>query len=462
VAYVHPVEGTDEEELLDHLTRLCGSTLSSFKRPAEIILTSDLPAGATGKIRRAELRRRDQARVVRVSKDTAGHLYPVDVVRLVTVLGVISVHALAVGIGGNSTPAGLTQTFLHVTREVFLFLSAFVLSHSMKGRPRPANSFWRRRFPLVLAPYAVWSAVYLVADGSGSSVGGVLARYARDLIDAGARYHLYFLLLTFQLYLVFPSLYRWLTGRARREKVALAGTFVFQIAFTAAAHYRLPAPAPVREWFTHAGSWLPSYPFYVVAGVVAARHLGAIEAWVRSHTRTVILIVGAGAAVGLGGYLLDTGGLGMDPGRASEVFTPQVTLESVAAVLGQYALGLWLSDRIGPRMRRRLEASSDLSFGIYLAHPLILQGVLAVGLSAVLARLGPGPGAALILLVIVPAVYAAAAGVAWVARMTPLSLALTGRRRPAREGAAAADNVIDLSEVVADPLPAPAPVGISG
>jgi acyl-CoA synthetase (AMP-forming)/AMP-acid ligase II len=58
VAFVIAAAGCDDpEDLVDRLERRCTRELSRFRRPASIQLTTLLPAGPTGKVRRAELRR---------------------------------------------------------------------------------------------------------------------------------------------------------------------------------------------------------------------------------------------------------------------------------------------------------------------------------------------------------------------------------------------------------------------
>src|SRR5207237_341436 len=99
--------------------------------------------------------------------------------------------------------------------------------------------------------------------------------------------------------------------------------------------------------------------------------------WVRAHGRAVALIPVAGAVAGVGSYLVDHYLVGMEPAAAAEVFQPVVAFTTAAAVVGLYALGLRWADR-GParRFRRAVKIASDGSFGVYLAHPLLLQGRL--------------------------------------------------------------------------------------
>lgn len=360
-------------------------------------------------------------------------------VRFLTILGVIVVHATSlVSQAGPDAPAGGTVAggavlvLLHVTRNVFLMLSAFVLAYSMQSRPLATRAFWRRRYPLVVAPYVAWSAIYVAVDGG--LVGPVHAaeRFDWDLLTAGAHFHLYFLLLTFQLYVVFPWLYRLLSRRPRLHAPVLVASLLFQLAFTTAVQYG-PRPPVIGVWLDHPGSWLPSYQLYVIGGLVAALHLDAVTAWVRAHGRLVAVSVVASGLLGLGAYAAGLTALGLTPVASSAVFQPVTVVETVAATVSQYALGCWAMDRLGARRTGQLRAASDASFGVYLAHPLVLSGVLGLaGWAGLSGLLGSWPGAVIEALVVVglmPFTYAVTvAGVA-LSRGTPLSLVLSGRRR---------------------------------
>jgi peptidoglycan/LPS O-acetylase OafA/YrhL len=366
---------------------------------------------------------------LRSSSRSARHLHDVDVVRFTTVLGVLCVHATSLMLPSTEA-SGAALAMLHVTREVFLFLSAFVLAYSIR-LPLVARSFWRRRFPLVVAPYVVWSAIYVLADGDLGSPGAVVARFCRDLLSGAARFHLYFLLLTFQLYVVFPWVRAWLARRTNHGRILIAA-LIWQLMFTAAIHYRLDLPAPISTWLANPGTWLPSYVLYVVAGLLAALHFDEVRAVVRRHRR----MIGVGTLVvfglGLLSYEVDVRVAHFSPLHASEVFAPAVVVESMAAIAGQFALGLWVAERAGPRILRLLRTSSDVSFGVYLAHPLLYQGFLTVladlGLHQGLGALPTGIGLLVVLAVIAPLTYVVTAFGMWLLRRTPLSMALTGRR----------------------------------
>jgi len=187
---------------------------------------------------------------------------------------------------------------------------------------------------------------------------------------------------------------------------------------------------------------------------------------VRRHRVLVVVLFAAGIVFGLASYVYDVSFRLLPPLVASEVFQPAVTVESASVLLGLFALGVWWADRLptpqsphprvppaerggwspaisrGSRARprwlvRAVRAGSDASFGIYLAHPLVLQGLLAIaGLTGLLAWMLQLPGRdvlAIGLLVALPLVIAITWPVVWLARRSPLSLPFAGRQaeRPA-------------------------------
>lgn len=363
---------------------------------------------------------------------SGGHLAAVDVVRFLTVAGVILVHATALVISYGSVAAGAVYQLAHVTRSVFLLLSAFVLTYSARRRPRGPVAFWRRRFPLVVVPYATWSLIYVLTDGDLRSPSHVVGKFLQDLLTGGAHFHLYFLLLTMQLYAIFPAVEFVLAHRPRVLRPALLAALVLDLLVCGVLHYG-SAPSFARVWLDHANTWLLTYPAFVVAGIAAGLRFSEVTAWILGHYRLVAGAWLASVALALASYLLDMSRLGYPPLKASEVFQPIVVVEALTATAAQYALGLWVTQRLSSRRLRGLERSSDVSFGVYLAHPLLIGGILDVAVASGLWRrlsgLPSGAGEALVAFALVPFVYAVTFVLVTLARRTPLSLALTGRRR---------------------------------
>ncbi|HET9076476.1 MAG TPA: acyltransferase [Acidimicrobiales bacterium] len=362
-----------------------------------------------------------------------GHLAAVDVVRFLTIAGVLLVHSTSLANTRSSLAANAVLEVTHVTRSVFLMLSAFVLTYSFRRKPLGRVPFWKRRYPLVVAPYVLWSLIYYVTDGDLHPSASSIGTFFLDLLDGGAKFHLYFLLLTMQLYLIFPLLMAAVRRWPRLLPRAVVLGTAFQVLFTAAVHYNWRPPV-LGIWLDHPGTWLPSYLMYVVGGIAAAVYFDQTTAWIRDHYRLLAVAFVAALALSIGSYLADLSFLGYAPIKAAEVFQPANVIEAVAVTAAEFGLGLWVADRASVRRLAFLEKASDVSFGLYLAHPLLLEATLDVaawaGISAVLATWPSGAVEAVIAFGLVPFVYVGTFVAVDVLRRSRLSLWLTGRRGP--------------------------------
>lgn len=371
------------------------------------------------------------------------HVIALDLIRLIIMVFVVGVHTLAFGGGQVTVVLGAITTVFHTSRELFFLLTALVLTYNYGHRGQLRwLAFWRRRYWLVVPAYVAWTVIYYAADGTGR--GPFPAALWHDLITAGARYHMYFLLVTMQVYLLFPVL-RWVLRKTAGHHVALfAAACLYQLALTAALQHHLVRTGPLAGWLSGAGTgiWLESYLLYVVGGAIAGWHFDQICAFTRRYARawTVALVAGFGVAAGIGTYLAGICAAGATPAEASAVFQPVVVVEALAFGWALLAGGLIWSDRGAPH-RKFFAAGSASSFGIYLAHPLVLQGLLAVaGAGGVPAAVRSAPAALEVLALLgvaVPLVYGASWIIASAARRTPFSLMLTGREcRTRRENRA--------------------------
>jgi surface polysaccharide O-acyltransferase-like enzyme len=282
-----------------------------------------------------------------------------------------------------------------------------------------------------------WTLVYVLADGERlDPFSAALKVFTHDLLTAGARYHLYFLLVTMQVYLAFPLL-RWLLRKTVGHHLALfLAAFAYQIGLTFAIQHQLFTTGPMAEWLhiASSGLWLPSYLFYVVGGAIAGWHFDRLAAFTRRHVSParVALVASAGVIAGAGTYFAEVRLGGSQPVAASAVFQPVVVLETLAFGWALLGAGLVWADA-GAHHRHLVATGADNSFGIYLAHPLVLQGALMVAtVTGALNAVRHAPAAlelAALLGVGLPLVYATSWMLTLLIRYTPFSLALTGRRK---------------------------------
>jgi poly(3-hydroxybutyrate) depolymerase/peptidoglycan/LPS O-acetylase OafA/YrhL len=404
------------------------------------------------------------ARQIRLAQPRP-HVIAFDLIRLVIMVFVVSVHTLAFAGGRVTMSIGAVTTIFHTSRELFLLLTALVLTYNYGHRDQlKIGRFWRRRFWLVLPAYVTWSAIYYAANGRAR--GAFPMAFLHDLENAGARYHLYFLLVSMQIYLLFPVI-RWVLKKTEGYHAWLFGVAVaYQAWLTVGLHYKVgrSGNGPIAQFLNGAGQgyWIDTYVLYVVAGALAGWHFEQLCAFTRRHLRSgwrVALVAAIGVAAGIGVYLIEIEVLGATPNSASAVFQPVVIFEALAFGWALLGAGLLWSDRGAPG-RTFCAAGSASSFGIYLAHPLVLQVLLLVAGSSVLGANGGLVGdlhrlkhssieVLVLLFIAVPLIYAISWVIASAVRRTPVSLLLTGREwKPKRKTAIgqATDRALDMIE----------------
>ena len=114
------------------------------------------------------------------------HIVAFDMIRLIIMVFVVGVHTLAFAGGQVTLSLGAVTTVFHTSRELFLMLTALVLTYNYGHRATlKVGKFWRRRFWLVLPAYVTWSAIYYAADGR--TRGAFPMAFLHDLENAGAR-----------------------------------------------------------------------------------------------------------------------------------------------------------------------------------------------------------------------------------------------------------------------------------
>lgn len=356
-----------------------------------------------------------------------GHLHYVDLIRVLTIALVIGTHVLALSPVVATTATGALTILFHVSREVFFLLTAFVLTYGTTRRKPRWPAFWRKRFLFVAVPYVTWTVVYFFANGTPYRFDFFLQQF----LTGSARYHLYFLLVSMQIYLVFPLIRALLRATERHHGKLLAACAVFQLLFSSYIKQGWPGGV-LSGWLLYPDALLPSYLGYVLAGAIAGWHREELVAWTRAHYRAVFIGSAAALAVGLGTYFVQVFGFGQPPLVAAFVWQPAVVVESVAVAWTYLALGLLWQER-GLPGRALVMSTSDASFGVYLLHPLVLQGLLLgadeIGLIAYAQTVPNALVMILLVVLLLPLVYLLSGLVTVAVRRTPVSLALTGRAR---------------------------------
>ena len=357
------------------------------------------------------------------SRAASGRVPEIDLVRVVTFAAVVAVHAVTSSVAALDVGGHAVLMLLHYTRSAFFVFMAIVLVRSAERSGRTGKL--RRRLTLVGVPYLAWSAIYLVVSWVAGDRDRPWDGAGHALLTGTAWYHLYFLLVTLQFYVLLPP-FLWLLRVTRRHPWALLATsLAVAIVVTGWLHYGHQAPGPLGPYRAYAAQLLPTYQFLFVVGGVAALHLDAVLDWLRAHRRAVLAATVAGAVAMEVLYFVCVA-TGTRADTASDAVQPVLQVWAVLLVAGLFAAATRWADAGTPHLSW-VDRASDLSFGVYLVHPLLLLGLLSLPWAS-------APPAAVTAGVATVLALAGALIVAEAARRTPASLALTGRprRRPPR------------------------------
>ena len=312
---------------------------------------------------------------------TRRRLDHVDAMRPVKQFAVIGTHAILI-FHPYTWPWGWESglVFTHFSRNAFLFVSACMLAYSYRHAERvEIRTYTWRRFISVGVPYLVWTVIYWLWTGLQWSNSfpyysvrdGALSVSRLTHLTTWGYYHLYYLLVLAQFYVVFPWLLRFIRRHPSSHRFLLIGSLIFGVLLSSAKR---------GEWWGwHFNPQLQnrlviSYVFWLVAGVIVALNFDAFHEWVVARARMIVTLTALAFGVAIATNLWESDhalftyfGAGRDP------FAPIALPFDIGAVLLVYLLGVFLvSPRRGSVTRRLVASGSDNAYGIYLSQMVFI------------------------------------------------------------------------------------------
>ncbi len=307
-----------------------------------------------------------------------GRLPVFDILRVLATLAVIGIHVSADY--ASASWGGLL--FNQITRfsvPMFIIISGFLLYFQDQNHSQPESVlvFYHKRFGKIIAPYVIWTVLYTLMNQyllhTWPDVPQLATVIIRHLLWGTGTYHLYFMVIIIQCYLLYPLLKAWL------EKHSLS--FVFSLLLLCmlcqVALYLHTIGIHPLPTLAHPQLYLIAFPIWV--GYFG---LGMYMAQFRTRLETVLTSGGwLWGILWLLSLVLLVGDSYVTGSYASSG-KPTIMLYVIMSLLFFYKLALQYQDK-KPRLFHWL---SRQSFLIYFSHPvalLFLQRIVhKIGLSS--------------------------------------------------------------------------------
>lgn len=289
------------------------------------------------------------------------YIFEIHFLRAFACLLVVGVHVSATNYGMNEETWNWFTYFMNqygrFGTTIFAVISGFLLFYQVKRKGFELGRFLQSRFLKIVLPFLIWSAAYrcLLYYYDMQTLGDPVDEITKILMG-DSFYHLYFVAIVVQFYLIFPFLQKIF----RTQTLVLIFTVIALIISYNLYSFNPGIEGKLGEFLT-GKSFMPIWIFYFAFGGFMAYFWDEIVGFATKRPwkmLAVILLVSAGAV-----YEYQTIGY-VSNRRLTNLFNiPALSI----AIIGIYPLLAKLSI-----VKKTLTVIGQYSMGIYLVHPMIL------------------------------------------------------------------------------------------
>lgn len=301
-----------------------------------------------------------------------GRNYALDLLRVLACYLVIQQHASefyyigengTVVTGENTFWIGIITSICRISVPLFVMISGYLLLPMRDTIP----VFFRKRFTRVLYPFLVWCVIYAIYFVF--SKGDTLEQMALNIFQIPVNFgtqvgHLWYIYMLIGLYLLIPIISPWLRSASKKE---LQGYLILWIITSFLPYIHLLFPEVLGEC-----AWNSTPMLYYFTGFAGYLILGYyMKTYGRLSVSVSIFLLLAGYAVTTYIYCtrIDT---------ASNVVALELSwqfcaVNVVAATVGTFSLFQVIKAKGENSIGELMTSVSNLSYGMYLAHIIILN-----------------------------------------------------------------------------------------
>lgn len=309
------------------------------------------------------------------------YLDEVQYARALALFAVFAVHATSHGVANTDTGSFMfgVYNFLNIAGKIgtpaFIFLSSFILFYTYYHRDLTAKlfqQFYKKRLLFILVPYVVFSVFYFLIYqrlyGSFDDIPALAENFLYKVATGNAHFHLYFVFVSVQFYLMFPVLlylfkkFKWIRKYSFFIGIAIQWAWVL----LNAEYGFVPSKSVVSL----------SYMMFYFFGAFLGVYYESVAAWIRDWRKNYagIAFVFAGFAAMIYFYVdiyynIRTG----QPTFSNRVVEFAWSTHALFACAAIFITVHFLASLKLVFLKKLLTELGTVSFGMYLIHPFFLM-----------------------------------------------------------------------------------------
>lgn len=282
-------------------------------------------------------------------------LYELDYMRFIACFAVMIVHITATGVTDyihGSFPHMLMLLLnrsLKFTTPVFIFLSGVTSFYGYRNGNREFKyfDFLKKRLSKLLVAYVVWCVIYYTAYIRFGYYGFDIKFFTKSMFQGTMSYHLYFVIIITQLYILGPVFYNLIKNSKNRVMVLVISAIITALC----VEY-------IR--FELSDRIFLKYMFFYMLGMFVTFEYDKFTMWLKKNNILVIV-----------GYIIIALAYSIVSYYDLIIYTIVWFLFSTVSVFFVYYIGLILKDWL-KNIYSFIKLFGQSSYYIYLMHPLIL------------------------------------------------------------------------------------------
>ncbi len=288
-----------------------------------------------------------------INKEKKDKLYELDYMRFIACLAVMIVHITATGVEGyihGSVPhiiILIINRSFKFTTPIFIFLSGVTSFYSYRKKEFEYFPFIKKRLNKVLVAYFVWCIIYYAAYIKIGYYVFDINDFIQKVLWGRMSYHLYFVIIITQMYIVGPLFYKILKDSDKKVPILIISAVITVLC----AEF-------IRG--ENADRLFLKYMFFYMLGIYVTLERDKYISWINKNR---ILI--------MAGYVLSSAAYTLVSFYDLGIYIYVWFLFSIFSVFFVYYVGLIMKDSL-KKIYGFIKLFGQSSYYIYLMHPLIL------------------------------------------------------------------------------------------